>query len=449
MVGFYENECKKAGDAKLRMYDLIEKKRDGFPLTEAEINFFISGYTKGEIPDYQVSALLMAIYFQGMTDDESANLTMAMAHSGTMLNLSEINGIKVDKHSTGGVGDKTTLCLIPLVASVGVPIPKMSGRGLGHTGGTIDKLESIAGFHVELTEEDFIKQVNEYGLAIIGQSENLAPADKLLYSLRDVTATVNSIPLIASSIMSKKIASGADKIVLDVKVGNGAFMKDEASAKKLAETMVRIGKNVGRETVALLTNMDEPLGYSIGNALEVKEAIMTLRGDGPADLTELTLQLGAHMTVLGEKASSIKEARTLLQANIENGKALQYLKRLIAAQGGDSNIVDHLEMLPAASNQIDVEASRDGFVSELIANELGRASMLLGAGRQTKEDEIDLAVGLYLHKKVGDHVVEGDTLCTIYANRDNVTTVKKLIEDSIVISDHFNKKKLILDVVRN
>lgn len=430
------------------MYDIIEKKRDGYPLSEREIKFFIDGYTNGKIPDYQVSALLMAIYFQGMSDEESAHLTLAMAKSGTMLDLSEIKGIKVDKHSTGGVGDKTTLCLIPLVASVGVPIPKMSGRGLGHTGGTIDKLESIEGFHIELSEADFIQQVNEYGLAIIGQTENLAPADKLLYSLRDVTATVNSIPLIASSIMSKKIASGADKIVLDVKVGKGAFMKDLKSAKRLAETMVRIGNKVDRETVALLTNMDEPLGYAIGNALEVKEAIMTLRGEGPDDLTELTIELGAHMTVLGNKAETIEEAKAMLRNNIENGKAVEYFKRLIHVQGGNVNVVEHLDLLPQANYKIDIIASVDGFVSEIIANEIGRASMLLGAGRQTKDDEIDLSVGLYLHKKVGDRVIKGDTLCTIHANSETVDSVKQLIEKNIIITDEKKDKPLIIDVIR-
>src|SRR5690606_10074012 len=370
------------------MYDIIVKKRDGYPLAKAEIDFFVHGYANGEIPDYQASALLMAIYFQGMDDEESAHLTMAMARSGDMLDLSEIDGVKVDKHSSGGVGDKTTLCLIPLVASCGVPIPKMSGRGLGHTGGTIDKLEAIEGFNVEMTKEQFIRQVNDIGLAIIGQSENLAPADKKLYSLRDVTATVNSIPLIASSIMSKKIASGADKIVLDVKVGSGAFMKDVNSARKLAKTMVEIGKNVGKETVALLTNMDEPLGFAIGNALEVKEAILALKGEGPKDLTELMLELGAHMVVLGEKADSLEEAKAMLKTNIENGKALQYFKRLVEARGANAEVIDTLSF-KEATYQIDVFAKEAGYVAEIAADELGRASMLLGAGRRTKDDVID------------------------------------------------------------
>lgn len=429
------------------MYDIIVKKRDGYPLAKAEIDFFVHGYANGEIPDYQASALLMAIYFQGMDDEESAHLTMAMARSGDMLDLSEIDGVKVDKHSSGGVGDKTTLCLIPLVASCGVPIPKMSGRGLGHTGGTIDKLEAIEGFNVEMTKEQFIRQVNDIGLAIIGQSENLAPADKKLYSLRDVTATVNSIPLIASSIMSKKIASGADKIVLDVKVGSGAFMKDVNSARKLAKTMVEIGKNVGKETVALLTNMDEPLGFAIGNALEVKEAILALKGEGPKDLTELMLELGAHMVVLGEKADSLEEAKAMLKMNIENGKALQYFKRLVEAQGGNAEVIDTLSF-KEATYQIDVFAKEAGYVAEIAADELGRASMLLGAGRRTKDDVIDLSVGLYLHKKVGDRVTKGEVLCTIHANDENIRHIKKIIENSIQISVEKKGKPLIIDVIK-
>ncbi|NLI67409.1 MAG: pyrimidine-nucleoside phosphorylase [Bacilli bacterium] len=431
----------------MRMYDIIVKKRDGYPLAKAEIDFFVHGYANGEIPDYQASALLMAIYFQGMDDEESAHLTMAMARSGDMLDLSEIDGVKVDKHSSGGVGDKTTLCLIPLVASCGVPIPKMSGRGLGHTGGTIDKLEAIEGFNVEMTKEQFIRQVNDIGLAIIGQSENLAPADKKLYSLRDVTATVNSIPLIASSIMSKKIASGADKIVLDVKVGSGAFMKDVNSARKLAKTMVEIGKNVGKETVALLTNMDEPLGFAIGNALEVKEAILALKGEGPKDLTELMLELGAHMVVLGEKADSLEEAKAMLKTNIENGKALQYFKRLVEAQGGNAEVIDTLSF-KEATYQIDVFAKEAGYVAEIAADELGRASMLLGAGRRTKDDVIDLSVGLYLHKKVGDRVTKGEVLCTIHANDENIRHIKKIIENSIQISVEKKGKPLIIDVIK-
>src|SRR5690625_2832473 len=342
------------------MYDVIEKKRNGQTLTEDEIKFLVEGYTNGAIPDYQMSALFMAIYFQGMTIEESAILTMAMVQSGDTIDLSKIQGIKVDKHSTGGVGDTTTLILAPLVASVGVHVPKMSGRGLGHTGGTIDKLESISGFHVEITNEKFVQLVNENQLAIIGQSEDLAPADKLLYSLRDVTATVNSIPLIASSIMSKKIASGANKIVLDVKTGSGAFMKTKQEAKQLATTMVEIGKMVGINTVAIISNMEQPLGFAVGNALEVKEAIDTLRGNGPDDLTELSLELGSHMVVLANKAATIKEARKILQENIFNGKAMQCFKTLIKSQGGDERIVDDLSLLPEATYKIPVYAKNEG-----------------------------------------------------------------------------------------
>lgn len=431
----------------MRMYDLIEKKRDGYPLSKEEITYFVEGYTKGKIPDYQVSALLMAIYFQGMSAEESADLTMAMAQSGATLDLSDITGIKVDKHSTGGVGDTTTLILIPLVASVGVPIPKMSGRGLGHTGGTIDKLEAIAGFNVEISEAEFRQLVNENGLSIIGQSENLAPADKLLYSLRDVTATVNSIPLIASSIMSKKIASGADKIVLDVKVGKGAFMKELADAEELAETMVAIGKNVGKETVAVITNMDEPLGNAIGNALEIEEAIATLRGEGPSDMTELTLELGAQMTVLGGKAATIAEAKSLLAANLDNGKAIDYFKRLIEAQGGNPAVIDQVDLLPQARYTYDIKAKEAGYVTELVAHELGRAAMLLGAGRRTKEDAIDLAVGLTIHKKVGDAVQVGDVLCTIHANNEEVMEVERLVEKNIIISKEEKQLPLVLEIM--
>lgn len=442
------NILSKVGDERLRMYDIIEKKRDGHPLEKQEIDYVINGFTRGQIPDYQMSALLMAIYFQGMTDVECANLTMAMAQSGETLDLTSIEGIKVDKHSTGGVGDTTSITLIPLVASMGVPIPKMSGRGLGHTGGTIDKLESIEGFHVELKNDHFMKLVKENGLAMIGQSENLAPADKLLYSLRDVTATVNSIPLIASSIMSKKIASGADKIVLDVKVGYGAFMKNIDEARQLAETMVQIGNKVGKETIALITNMDEPLGNAIGNALEIKEAISTLRGEGPKDLTELTLQLGAQMVVLGEKETDIQLARKKLQANIDNGLAIDYFKTFVGAQGGNSAIIDDVEQLPNAAYKIDVKAREKGVLTEIVAHELGRAAMLLGAGRKTKDDTIDLAVGIYLHKKVGDPINVGDILCTLHTMDKDIQPVIDLVYENMIIGETYVKKPLIIDVIR-
>lgn len=418
----------------MRMVDLIEKKRDGSALTNEEIRFFINEYTKGEIPDYQVSALLMAIYFQDMNDQERADLTLAMVESGDQIHLTEIEGIKVDKHSTGGVGDTTTLVLGPLVAACGVPVAKMSGRGLGHTGGTIDKLEAIEGFHVELTTEQFTKQVNEFKLAVIGQSGNLTPADKKLYALRDVTGTVNSIPLIASSIMSKKIAAGADAIVLDVKTGEGAFMKTVEDSRALAKAMVQIGNNVGRQTMAIISDMSQPLGFAIGNALEVKEAIDTLRGKGPADLTELCLVLGSQMVVVGGKAKDLDEARKMLLEVIENGKALEVFKDFIQAQGGNPAVVDQPELLPQAAFTFEVPSKESGFVSFIEADEVGTAAMLLGAGRATKESEIDLAVGIVLHKKVGDSVEAGESLATIHANTENIQQVLEILYKHIEFS---------------
>lgn len=419
----------------MRMVDIIEKKRDGQKLTTAEINFFIEGYTKGEIPDYQASALAMAIYFQDMNDRERADLTRAMVESGDTIDLSAIDGVKVDKHSTGGVGDTTTLVLAPLVASLGVPVAKMSGRGLGHTGGTIDKLESIAGFHVELTREQFIDLVNRDKVAVIGQSGNLTPADKKLYALRDVTGTVNSIPLIASSIMSKKIAAGADAIVLDVKTGDGAFMKTQEDAEELAHAMVRIGNHVGRKTIAIISDMSQPLGFAIGNALEVKEAIETLQGKGPKDLTELVLTLGSQMVILAGKAKTSEEAKEMLLDAIHSGKALAKFKEFLANQGGDASIVDDLTKLPQAKYKIELPAKQSGYISRMVADEIGVASMILGAGRATKEDVIDLAVGLVLHKKVGDKVEEGESILTIYSNRENVEDVKQKLYDNIFIAD--------------
>ena len=419
----------------MRMVDIIEKKRDGQELTTAEINFFIEGYTKGEIPDYQASALAMAIYFQDMNDRERADLTRAMVESGDTIDLSAIDGVKVDKHSTGGVGDTTTLVLAPLVASLGVPVAKMSGRGLGHTGGTIDKLESIAGFHVELTREQFIDLVNRDKVAVIGQSGNLTPADKKLYALRDVTGTVNSIPLIASSIMSKKIAAGADAIVLDVKTGDGAFMKTQEDAEELAHAMVRIGNHVGRKTIAIISDMSQPLGFAIGNALEVKEAIETLQGKGPKDLTELVLTLGSQMVILAGKAKTSEEAKEMLLDAIHSGKALAKFKEFLANQGGDASIADDLTKLPQAKYKIELPAKQSGYISRMVADEIGVASMILGAGRATKEDVIDLAVGLVLHKKVGDKVEEGESILTIYSNRENVEDVKQKLYDNIFIAD--------------
>lgn len=429
------------------MVDIISKKRDGKALSTEEIQFFIDGYTNGEIPDYQASALAMAIFFQDMNDEERADLTMAMVGSGDTIDLSAIEGIKVDKHSTGGVGDTTTLVLAPLVAAVGVPVAKMSGRGLGHTGGTIDKLESIAGFHIELDKKDFINLVNRDKVAVIGQSGNLTPADKKMYALRDVTGTVNSIPLIASSIMSKKIAAGADAIVLDVKTGAGAFMKTDEDAENLAHAMVRIGNNVGRNTMAVISDMSQPLGEAIGNALEVKEAIDTLKGEGPEDLTELVLVLGSQMVVLAKQAETLEEARAKLIEVIENGAALEKFKTFLANQGGDASIVDHPEKLPQAKFQIEVPAKTSGFVSKIIADEIGIAAMILGAGRATKEDEINLAVGLMLRKKVGDSVKAGESLVTIFADQENVENVKAKIYENIEISDQAVAPTLIHKVI--
>lgn len=429
------------------MVDIIEKKRDGKALTQEEIEFFINGYTKGDIPDYQASSLAMAIYFQDMNDEERANLTMAMVNSGDVIDLSLINGIKVDKHSTGGVGDTTTLVLAPLVAAVGVPVAKMSGRGLGHTGGTIDKLESIKGFHVEISEDEFVKLVNENQVAVIGQSGNLTPADKKLYALRDVTGTVNSIPLIASSIMSKKIAADADAIVLDVKTGNGAFMKTLEDAENLAHAMVSIGNNVGRNTMAIISDMSQPLGRAIGNALELKEAIDTLKGEGPEDLSELVLTLGSQMVVLAEQAKTLDEARQLLLNAINDGAALAKFKVFLEQQGGDATVVDDPDKLPTAQYKIEYKAKSNGVVSELIANEIGVASMMLGAGRQTKEDEIDLSVGIVLHKKVGDTVQVGEPLLTIHSNRQNVDDVIDKLDQSITIQEHSEAPTLIHKII--
>ncbi|NLS41606.1 pyrimidine-nucleoside phosphorylase [Bacillus subtilis] len=427
----------------MRMVDIIIKKQNGKELTTEEIQFFVNGYTDGSIPDYQASALAMAIFFQDMSDRERADLTMAMVNSGETIDLSAIEGIKVDKHSTGGVGDTTTLVLAPLVAALDVPVAKMSGRGLGHTGGTIDKLEAIAGFHVELTKDEFIKLVNRDKVAVIGQSGNLTPADKKLYALRDVTGTVNSIPLIASSIMSKKIAAGADAIVLDVKTGAGAFMKTEEDAAELAKAMVRIGNNVGRQTMAVISDMSQPLGFAIGNALEVKEAIDTLKGKGPKDLHELVLTLGSQMVVLAKKADTLDEARAKLEEVMKNGKALEKFKDFLKNQGGDSSIVDDPSKLPQAAYQIEVPAKEAGVVSEIVADEIGVAAMLLGAGRATKEDEIDLAVGIMLRKKVGDKVEKGEPLVTLYANRENVDEVIAKVYDNIRLAAEAKAPKLI------
>ena len=429
------------------MIDIIEKKRDGKSLTKEEIEFFVNGYTHGKVPDYQASSLAMAIFFQDMNDEERAALTMSMVNSGEKIDLSDINGIKVDKHSTGGVGDTTTLVLAPLVAAVGVPVAKMSGRGLGHTGGTIDKLESVKGFNVEISEKDFIKLVNDNQIAVIGQSGNLTPADKKLYALRDVTGTVNSIPLIASSIMSKKIAAGADAIVLDVKTGSGAFMKTLDDAEALAHAMVRIGNNVGRNTMAIISDMSQPLGNAIGNALELKEAIATLKGNGPKDLTELVLTLGSQMVVLAEQATSLDEARQMLIDAIKSGKALNKFKTFLSNQGGDDSIVDSPEKLPSAKYQVEFKAKKDGYITEIIANEIGVASMMLGAGRQTKEDVIDLGVGIVLNKKVGEHVEKGENILTIHTNTKEIDDILYKLDNSITIESKGEAPTLIHKII--
>ena len=431
----------------MRMIDIIEKKRDGKSLKREEIEFFVNGYTHGEVPDYQASSLAMAIFFQDMNDEERAALTMSMVNSGERIDLSDINGIKVDKHSTGGVGDTTTLVLAPLVAAVGVPVAKMSGRGLGHTGGTIDKLESVKGFNVEISEKDFIKLVNDNQVAVIGQSGNLTPADKKLYALRDVTGTVNSIPLIASSIMSKKIAAGADAIVLDVKTGSGAFMKTLDDAEALAHAMVRIGNNVGRNTMAIISDMSQPLGNAIGNALELKEAIATLKGNGPKDLTELVLTLGSQMVVLAEQATSLDEARQMLIDAIKTGKALNKFKTFLSNQGGDDSIVDSPEKLPSAKYQVEFKAKKDGYITEIIANEIGVASMMLGAGRQTKEDVIDLGVGIVLNKKVGEHVEKGENILTIHTNTKEIDDILYKLDNSITIESKGEAPTLIHKII--
>jgi len=419
----------------MRMVDLIAKKRDGQALSKTEINFIIEGYTKGDIPDYQMSAWSMAVYFQGMDMEEVSHLTIAMALSGDTVDLSAIEGIKVDKHSTGGVGDTTTIILAPLVAAAGIPVAKMSGRGLGHTGGTVDKLESIPGFHVELSIKEFIRNVNAIKVAVIGQSGDLTPADKKLYGLRDVTGTVSSIPLISSSIMSKKIAAGADAIVLDVKTGAGAFMKTQEEANSLASAMVNIGRNTGRNTVAIISDMSQPLGFAVGNALEVKEAIDTLRGNGPEDLTRLALTLGAHMVVLGGKAKNFDEAYLLLKKLIDNGDALRTFKLLVSTQGGDASVIDNPNLLPQAKFLIPVPVARTGYIHSIQAEEIGTAAMMLGAGRQTKDSPIDLAAGILLHKKVGQQVSLGEPLATIHTNSEHISDIIQLVKNAYVIND--------------
>ena len=433
----------------MRMYDLIMKKRNGNVLSDEEIDFMVRGYTKGEIPDYQMSAMTMAIFFQGMNEKETLALTMSMAHSGDMLDLSGINGIKVDKHSTGGVGDKTSLALTPMVAALGVPVAKMSGRGLGHTGGTIDKLESFTGFSTAISEEQFKDNVNRIGIAIMGQTADLAPADKKLYALRDVTATVDNMSLIASSIMSKKLAAGADAIVLDVKTGSGAFMKAEEDAFGLAKEMVKIGNGAGRKTSAVISDMDQPLGFAVGNALEVREAIDTLRGNGPEDFVELCLTLGSHMVVAAQKAQNVEKARVMLEKVIEDGSALDKLAEFIEAQGGDKELVYHPDKLPTASIIEEILSPLEGYIEHIECDEIGICSLIVGGGRETKESDIDLSVGLVLSKKVGDFVRKGEALAVIHANdSEKLRSAKERFLKAYTFSEApVEKKKLIKGIV--
>lgn len=428
--------------------DIILKKRNGLELTKEELTFFINGYVNGSVKDYQMSAFLMATYFEGMTDDEATNLALIMEHSGDVIDLSNIKGFKVDKHSTGGVGDKTSLVLAPLVASLGVKFAKMSGRGLGHTGGTLDKLESIPGFNISLSKEEFVKQVNDINIAIIGQTGSVCPADKKMYALRDVTGTVDSIPLIASSIMSKKLAAGADAICLDVKVGSGAFMKTAPDALKLANLMVSIGKKANKKMTAILTNMDEPLGKAIGNSLEVKEAIATLNGEGPKDLEDLCLTLGSYLVLDSGKAESLKEARQMLEEQIKNKQGLKTLAKMVEAQGGNSDYIYHPELFLNAKEIIEVKAKDSGYISRIDSYKIGHASMLLGAGRENLDTVIDPVVGIVLNKKVDDFVNIGDTLAYIHTNGKNTKEAIDLFYDSISYSDKKREVKLILDVVR-
>ena len=434
----------------MRMYDLIMKKRNGDALSTEEIEYMIKEYTADHIPDYQMSAMMMAVYFQGMSAQETVALTMAMAHSGDMMNLSAVEGVKVDKHSTGGVGDKTSIALTPMVAACGVKIAKMSGRGLGHTGGTIDKLESFAGFTTGITEEHFIRQVNEIGVSIMGQTADIAPADKKLYALRDVTATVDNMSLIASSIMSKKLASGADAIVLDVKTGSGAFMKKEEDSFALAREMVTLGNMAGRKTIAVVSDMDQPLGCAVGNALEVEEAIATLRGEGPEDFMRLCMTLGTYMLVAGGAAADEEEAREKLERVIADGSALKKLADFVQAQGGDPRAVYDTSLLPKATVVEEIMTPQEGYVSKIDCDEIGICSLILGGGRETKDSEIDLSVGLVLHKKVGDPVKAGEPLATIYANDRNKLA---LARERFLKAYHFTeqpvrKTELIKGIVR-
>ncbi|HVV46973.1 MAG TPA: thymidine phosphorylase [Bryobacteraceae bacterium] len=433
----------------MRTVDLILRKRGGEELSVEELQYLINGYTTGEIPDYQVAAFLMATYFSGMTDRELSSFTEAMMSSGESLDLSGVPGVKVDKHSTGGVGDKTSLICAPIAAAAGVIVPMISGRGLGHTGGTLDKLESIPGFRTDLTLDQFRAQLAETGLAFIGQSEEIAPADKRFYALRDVTGTVESIPLIASSIMSKKMAEGLDALVLDVKVGNGAFMKKQVEARRLAQAMVGIGRRLDKKVQALITDMNQPLGYAVGNALEVMEVSQTLQKAGPADLTRLSLELAARMIHLGKVAPTLDEARKIAEDKLMDGSAYRKLKQVVEAQGGNSQALDRFELLPNATGMREITSPRSGFVSAIMAGDIGRASQMMGAGRSRKEDVIDPAVGVILEVKAGEKVDAGSVLCRLYyTSEENLDEAAELVEDAFRISGaRPDERELILEVV--
>src|SRR5450432_2643476 len=433
----------------MRTVDLIQRKRDGEELAPDEIEFLVNGYTTGDIPDYQMSAFLMAVYFKGMTDREVSRLTECMLHSGDTVDLSHIPGVKVDKHSTGGVGDKTSFIVAPLAAAAGVVVPMMSGRALGHTGGTLDKLESIPGFHTNLTADEFRKQLAELGLAFIGQTDRLAPADRKLYALRDVTATVESIPLISSSIMSKKLAEGVDALVLDVKVGSGAFMKKQVDARRLAQTMVGIGRRMDKKVQALITNMNQPLGYAVGNALEIMEASQTLQNAGPADLTKLSLELAARMIFLGKKTETLDEARRVAEHHLVDGSGYRKFKQVVAAQGGNPQALDKFELLPNATGMREISSPRGGYVTSIDAEDIGIASNMIGAGRDKKEDSIDPAVGIILEVKTGEKVDAGSVLCRLYYTKDDrVEEAAEMVEDAFRISSQKpDERELILEVV--
>ena len=433
-----------------RFVDLIQKKKSGETLTKEEIDFMITDYVAGKIPDYQMSAMLMAIYFNGMENEELAAFTLAMRDSGDLVDLSPIEGIKVDKHSTGGVGDKTTLIVGPIVAACGVPVAKMSGRGLGFTGGTLDKLESISGFRIDLSAEEFFETVKKTGISVIGQTGNLAPADKLLYALRDVTATVDSIPLIAASVMSKKLAAGSDKIVLDVTTGSGAFMKNTRDAKKLAKHMVAIGNHAGKETVAILTGMEEPLGFAIGNNMEVKEAIEVLKGDGPEDVKEVSVALAGMMLSLGLENVSHSQGKRMAKKALSSGQAFEKFKEMVQAQGGDIRYVEHPEFFERDAFEGEVLAAEDGFLSGMDTEKIGVAAGLLGAGRETQDSVIDMSAGIYLKKKIGDIVKKGEPIASCYAGtKEKLNRGMAMFESSIRYSKEAPRiPKLIVDIIR-